>query len=148
MRNLIEDRLSYTLAMVSRSYRDLASELLAPTGLHLGQNRLLQQLWEEDGLSQSRLAVLLGAKLPTITRMVGRMEASGFVQRRPSPTDARTTQVYLAEKGREVKAPVEKFWVELEERATANLDHEEEILLLHRLLMRVHANLEGKETGA
>lgn len=142
--NRIEDRLSYTLARVSRSYRDLASGLLAPTGLHLGQNRLLQQLWEVDGLSQSQLAERLGAQLPTITRMVGRMEASGFVERRPSPTDARTTQVYLTEKGHDVEAPVEEFWAELEERATANLSLEEK-LLLHRLLMQVYANLERRK---
>ena len=139
----IEGRLSYTLARVSRAYRDLAGELLAPTGLHLGQNRLLQQLWEEDGLSQSRLAGRLGAQLPTITRMVGRMEVAGFVERRPSPTDARATQVYLTEKGREAKVPVERFWSELEERAAANLSLEER-LLLHRLLMQVHANLEER----
>ena len=145
--NPIEDRLSYTLARVSRSYRDLASGLLAPTGLHLGQNRLLQQLWEVDGLSQSQLAERLGAQLPTVTRMVGRMEASGFVERRPSPTDARTTQVYLTEKGAAAKGPVEEFWAELEDRATANLSLEEK-LLLHRLLTQVHANLEGKEAEA
>ncbi len=135
------------LAVVSRAYRDLAGELLAPTGLHLGQNRLLQQLWEKDGLLQSELAVRLGAQLPTITRMVGRMEASGFVERHRSPTDARATQVYLTEKGRGVKAPVEHFWSELEKRVTANLD-EEEKLTLHGLLMRVHANLEKKEPEA
>ena len=143
----IEDRLSYTLARVSRAYRDLASGLLAPTGLHLGQNRLLQQLWEVDGLSQSQLAERLGAQLPTVTRMVGRMEASGFVERRPSPSDARATQVYLTKQGRSAKTPVEQFWAELEERVTTNLSIEEK-LLLHRLLMQIHANLEGKEVGA
>ncbi len=144
MENSIEDRLSYTLARVSRSYRDLASKLLAPAGLHLGQNRLLQQLWDEDGLSQSRLAERLGAQLPTITRMVGRMEASGFVQRRPSPTDARATHVYLTGKGRDAKVPVKQFWAELEGYAAEGLSDEEK-LALHRLLMRVHANLERKE---
>ena len=142
----MEDRLSYTLARVSRSYRDLAGELLAPTGLHLGQNRLLQQLWEKDGLSQSELAARLGAQLPTITRMVGRMETSGFVERRPSPTDARATQVHLTEKGWDARAPVEQFWTELEGRATADLG-EEEKLLLHELLTRVHANLRRKGPG-
>lgn len=72
------------------------------------------------------------------------MEASGFVQRRPSPTDARTTQVYLTEKGREAKIPVAQFWAELEGCATTGLSNEEKILL-HRLLTRVHKNLEGKE---
>lgn len=147
MEKPIEDTLSYALARVSRSYRDLASELLAPTGLHLGQNRLLQQLWDEDGLSQSDLAVRLGAQLPTVTRMVLRMEASGFVERRTSPTDARTTQVHLTEKGREAQVPVEKFWSELEKRVASDLDPEEK-LLLHRLLMRVHANLERDELKA
>ena len=141
------DKLSYTLARVSRSYRDLAGELLAPTGLHLGQNRLLQQLWEEDGLSQSKLAARLGAQLPTITRMVGRMESSGFVQRRTSPTDARTTQVYLTDKGRDSRASVERFWEELEEISTTNLSDEEK-LLLHNLLTKVQANLGKKETEA
>ncbi len=136
----LEGKLSYVLGRVSRVYRDFASELLAPTGLHLGQNRLLQALWRSDGLSQSELAEHMQAQLPTITRMVGRMEKTGFVERRPSPTDARTSQVFLTDRGREAKAPVNAFWAELEGHVTTGLSPAER-RELQRLLWKVYGNV-------
>ena len=138
----LDQGVGYALARVCRVYRDFASELLAPTGLHLGQNRLLQQLWELDGLSQSELAQGLGAQLSTITRMVVRMEKTGFVERRPSPTDARASQVFLTDRGREAEVPVNEFWAELEEHATVGLSLEER-RELQRLLWKVYQNVVG-----
>ena len=135
-----ERELSYALARVCRVYRDFAGELLAPLGLHLGQNRLLQELWGSDGLSPSELSGRLEARLSTVTRMVERMEKTGFVERRPSPTDARATQVFLTDRGRDVEGPVKEYWAGLEGCVTAgfSLQEREE---LRRLLWKVYSNI-------
>ena len=52
----ISDTISFTLARVGGAHRSLASKMLAEVGLHVGQEMLLQILWQEDKLTQSELA--------------------------------------------------------------------------------------------
>lgn len=88
------------LVQAARGMRTLSSRNLAESGLYAGQDGVMLTLQEADGMTAGALAARLGVKAPTMTRTIGRMEAQGFLERRPDPDDARLTKVYLTDAGR------------------------------------------------
>jgi MarR family transcriptional regulator, organic hydroperoxide resistance regulator len=142
----IQETVGYLLARVGRAHRAGVSTRLAEVGLHVGQEMVLVYLWDQDGRSQTELAERLEVEPPTLTRMLSRMERCGFVERRRDPEDGRIFRVYLTPEGRALREPVEAGWMEVEDRAFANLTLEER-LLLRRLLLQVRANLKRAPDG-
>ena len=98
------------------------------------------ELWNEDGLRGGELAARLGVEPPTVSRMLGRLEGCGLLERRRDPEDARSFRVCLTDRGRGLQGPVEDLWLGVEERAFGGMT-EEEIQLLKGLLNRVRENL-------
>jgi DNA-binding MarR family transcriptional regulator len=136
----IRDFVGFQLVQVCRAHRQRADEKLSKLGLHVGQEMMLLQLWVEDGLTQSQLALYANVELPTMTKMVQRMEHAGLVVRRPDPEDARISRVYLTERGRSLEQPVLRAWTQLEERTLAGLTQVEQ-MLLRRMLLQIDTNL-------
>lgn len=134
------DTISFLLAQICKAHRSQAETNLNCIGMHAGQEMFLMQLWAEDGQTQSQLAERLGVQLPTVNKMLGRLEVVGLVERRADPDDQRVSRVYLSAQGNALQGDVMGAWVALEERTLLNLTTDERILL-RRLLMQVHANL-------
>lgn len=117
--------LNYLIIQVARAHRALAAELLEQLGLHPGQEYILLNLYEQDGLNQSQLAERLAVQPPTVTKMLQRMEATGLLERRSSPQDSRVWLVYLSEKGRALMPRIHQAWIELETCTSQGLSVEE-----------------------
>lgn len=100
-------------------HRALADALLAPLGLHTGQEVLLLELDAKGPRSQGQLAVSSGCEPPTITGSVRKLEAAGYVVRRPSPTDGRVTIVELSEQGQALVPRLKAAWQQLAEQTAA-----------------------------
>lgn len=66
--------------------------------------RLMRALWAEDGLPQARLGDIALKDKGQLSRMVSRLEAEGWVQRRPDPADRRTPRLFLTPAGRRLEA--------------------------------------------
>ncbi|MEU8350458.1 MarR family winged helix-turn-helix transcriptional regulator [Streptomyces sp. NPDC048845] len=138
---------AWRLALVLKEHRGLMSAELASLGLYAGQDVFLSQLWAEDGLTQSQLTERLHVEPPTVSKMLGRMERSGLLERRRDDRDGRISRVYLTERGRAAQEAVENFWQELD--AVMGLGSTpEELALLHRMLDRMHANLRSATVPA
>ena len=82
--------------------RDLARRGLTRSRTHL--------LWllAAGPLAQRDLAEQLGVAPRTVTGLVDGLEATGFVQREPHPTDRRTTLVRPTRKGAQVLADLQQ----------------------------------------
>jgi DNA-binding MarR family transcriptional regulator len=132
---------SFTLAKVCKAHRVKVGALLAGHGLHVGQEMVLMELWQEDGLRGGELASRLGIEPPTVTKMLRRLEACGLVERRTDPTDARSFRIYLTMEGRRLEEPVLGCWELSEETALAGLN-EKERQTFRSLLIRVRSNLD------
>lgn len=132
---------SFTLAKTCKAHRGNIGALLAEHGLHVGQEMVLVELWQEDGLRGGELAVRLGVEPPTITKMLRRLEGCGLVERRPDPSDARSFRVRLTARGRSLEAPVADCWTRAEERLLDGMSAEER-RVFQELLGRARANLE------
>ena len=92
--------LAAAVVNAARSMRTVLSRNLLAPGLYAGQDGVILALAEEGGLTAGALASRLGVKAPTMTRTIGRLEAQGFVERKPDEMDGRLTVVHLTEAGR------------------------------------------------
>ncbi len=136
----MQENISCLLVQVARSHRSRTGACLAKVGLHVGQEMVMLQLWEEDGLIQSELVSRIQVEAPTVTKMLNRIEGAGLVERRRDPQDARICRVYLTDQGQALREPVNLCWQAIENRVLANMTLEEQ-LLLRRLLLQMLSNL-------
>jgi DNA-binding MarR family transcriptional regulator len=119
---------------------------LARIGLHSGQESLLKSLSAEDGMSMSDIAAALGVQPPTITKMISRLAAQDYVERRASSGDGRQAEVFLTERGRRAIVTIDKVWKRIEKTALADIDDKDR-KRLRKLLRQVERNLGGKRAG-
>jgi MarR family transcriptional regulator, organic hydroperoxide resistance regulator len=89
--------------------------ILEPLGLHPGQPPVLFALARRGGLKQRELAEQLHIQPATLTVMLKRMEASGYITRRPDPMDLRVSRVFLTEEGKELCLRVKKALAKMEQ---------------------------------
>jgi len=68
-------------------------------GLSLPQFDILATLGFEQGITQQELAERLLVTKGNICGMIGRMEAVGWVERKPDPNDRRVNRVFLTGRG-------------------------------------------------
>ncbi|MBB3427536.1 MarR family transcriptional regulator [Rhizobium sp. JAB6] len=138
--------LSPALTQAARSMRTVMTRSLTASGLYAGQDGVILALAASDGLPAGTLAQKLGVKAPTMTRTIGRMEAQGFVERRPDADDARLTKVYLTEAGRNSVSEIESSAASCDELATRGFS-EKDIRSLVRLLKTIEHNLQAGDDG-
>ena len=65
-----------------------------------GQSRCLLTVSGLGPVSQRRLAAILGIRSASLSELLGKMEARGWVARTPHPEDGRTYLVALTEEGK------------------------------------------------
>lgn len=141
----IQDFVGYQIIQLCRAHRQYAERALNELGLHAGQEMILFQLWQEEGLTQSQLIEGMKVEPPTLTKMLQRMEKReggkpALIERRPDANDARVQRVYLTEEGRSLEQPVLRAWRGLEERTLRELNPEEQALA-RRLLAQMVGSL-------
>ena len=84
---------------VNRTYKPMLDQL----GLTYPQYLVLSTLWEQDGLAVSAIADRLSLESSTITPLVKRLEAAGFLTRKRNARDERQVLVSLTIKGRSLE---------------------------------------------
>ncbi len=109
------------LVGAAKQHRAAVARRLSPLGLHIGQDLLLLELEARGGVSQRELAARLGVEQPTVGVALRRLEAAGFVQRRPAPHDGRVRLVFLTPQGRVALPHVHRAWQDAEQVVTGRL---------------------------
>jgi MarR family transcriptional regulator for hemolysin len=126
--------------------REATDAAMAEHGVRVGQNIVLEALWETDGLAPGELAARQGLSTPTVVQTATRMEAVGLLERRADPVDARLVRLYLTGRGRAVEGAVRKAREGVARRATASLG-KEEARALNASLAKITAELEAQSPG-
>jgi DNA-binding MarR family transcriptional regulator len=124
--------------------RAAADAAFSRHGVRVGQNLVLEALWEDDGLTPGEIAERLRVSTPTVVKMATRMEAAGLLARRRDERDARLVRLQLTDRGRALRKPIERERKRLRERATANLT-EAERRHIESALAKMVENLESVE---
>jgi DNA-binding MarR family transcriptional regulator len=131
---------THRLAQAAHAYRVRAGSRLARIDLHSGQDALLKALDENDGQSMSDLAATLGVQPPTVTKMISRLAAQDYVERRSSQGDGRQALVFLTERGRRAVDLIDRIWKRIEKDSLSGID-EKDRKRLRKLLRQVAQNL-------
>ncbi|MEW1722890.1 MarR family winged helix-turn-helix transcriptional regulator [Streptomyces sp. NPDC093109] len=132
--------MSEALFRAARVHRIMAGGLLRDTGLYPGQELLMMRLWERGEQRQADLIKTLGLDPSTVTKMLQRLEQSGFVTRKPSPDDRRAIVVSATRAGQALHRQVRQAWRDLEKVTAAGFT-EGEYQQAMRVLARIEANL-------
>jgi len=118
------DALNQAIRLLSLRHRARAAQLLAPLGLHPGQEALLLELDRTGPRIQAQLSGALGCEPPSVTLMTRKLEASGHIRRTPDPADRRATVVALTDSGQALADRVKELWVGLAEETVRGLPAE------------------------
>jgi MarR family transcriptional regulator for hemolysin len=86
---------AFLLTEVSRRFVLRFEAHAGSISLNLLQCKTLVCLEKNEGMSQVRLAGLVGVDAMTMVRIIDRMEAEGLLERRPDPADRRSRCLYL-----------------------------------------------------
>jgi len=133
-------QLGFLLKDASRRYTRRFEERAQALSLTLPQCRALLHLENNEGVSQKRLSELTELDPMTLVRILDRMEADGWVQRRFDPTDRRAHTLWLTPKAKPVLEHIAHLIGEVRAETLHGLSNEERSKLIE-LLGRVHANL-------
>ena len=119
-------------------FRRVESEL-DHAGLTPPRYALLTLIKANPGLVQSRLAEAVVLDRSTLVPALDRLEGDGLIERRPSPTDKRSNEIWITAKGSRLLAALEPKIVALEERLAAGLSDADRRKLVG-MLRRIRAN--------
>lgn len=136
----MENNTQLLINQVLHLYIQRSMYLLRDLKIHPGQCGMLWGLSQNDGLSQKELAKKMRITPPSITVMIRKMEAEGLIKKKQDEKDQRITRIYITEKGKEIAEHMDGVLCQLEKEVFANMS-EQEIMLLHRLLLQMKENL-------
>jgi DNA-binding MarR family transcriptional regulator len=115
------DAINQAIRLLSLRHRARAAALLAPLGLHPGQEVFLLELARTGPMIQAQLSEALGCEPPSVTLMARKLEASGHIRRKPAPSDQRASIVELTDSGKALADQVKQLWRALAEETVTGL---------------------------
>lgn len=134
--------MSFRLAKVTTAFRNALERQMGQIGLHGGQTFVLLELWKQDGLRQIDIASRLALSAPTVNKMLKGLIEINLVTRSRIDDDARSTRIFLTDRGRSIRSEIEAQWLELEESCLSGIT-EAERLMLFELLGKLRSTYTG-----
>ena len=136
--------LGFLLADTSRLVRlRFDQRASAELGLTRAQWRVLAHLRRRQGINQTELADILEIEPITLGRHIQRLEAKGYVERRPNPDDRRAWLVYLSREVKPVLDAMRRLSEATREEALAGMppDKREELI---DMLLAIKRNMSDR----
>ena len=99
----LENQLCFPLYAASKELTRRYKPFLDPLGLTYTQYVTMMALWGHDGVTVGELGSRLYLDSATLTPLLKRLEAHGYVDRKRSAQDEREVIVSLTDKGRELR---------------------------------------------
>ncbi|MGD9867344.1 MAG: MarR family winged helix-turn-helix transcriptional regulator, partial [Hyphomicrobiales bacterium] len=142
--------LSFLISDAARLQRTVFGRRMRKLGITRPQWLVMTRLHRQPGLSQSELAELIEVEKATAGRLIDRLEANGWVERRPDPADRRINRIYMTAEGERMNRamrPISRAMVEEELSALTPTDREQLVDLLV-LLKRQLTAMAGEDAAA
>jgi DNA-binding MarR family transcriptional regulator len=103
---LLDDQLCFALYAASRAVTQRYRPLLERVGITYPQYLVMLVLWEHGSTTVKGLADALQLDYGTLSPLLKRLAAAGYVERRRRTDDERSVEITLTEAGRELKKQV------------------------------------------
>ena len=99
----LEEQLCFALYAASRAVTQTYQPYLAPLGLTYPQYLVMLVLWEKDGVTVKAIGEQLQLDSGTLTPLLKRLEAAGYLHRRRSSADERQVLIQLSQSGQALR---------------------------------------------
>jgi DNA-binding MarR family transcriptional regulator len=120
MKNLDRDPI-VILSDLARTIRTRADARARAQGMTRAQWMILVRLERQPGMSQNELAQLIEVEPITVGRLVDRLEARGFVERRPDANDRRVWRLHITAAATPMLKEIARAREELNEMLVAGI---------------------------
>ena len=132
---------------VSRLMRKSFDRRASAIGLTRSQWRVLAHLSRNEGVKQAGLAEILEIKPITLARLLDRLGANGWVERRSDPNDKRARRLFLTDKARPILVELREVALSVREEALSGFDAVEQDRLIDQLRAVKENLLSADETA-
>lgn len=102
---------------------------------------VLTYLWNEDGISQQKLADAFSKDKTSMTRLLNNMEKNGLIEREKDDLDKRNKKIYLTFKSKLMKKDSIKIAEKTLLQMIEGIDHSE-VKKSKKILKQINKNLE------
>ncbi|MDK1488879.1 MarR family transcriptional regulator [Sinorhizobium sp. 7-81] len=131
-------QLCFAVYSAGHAFNRTYKPLLDRFGLTYPQYLVLLALWQQDRMTVKRIGEEMGLDSGTLSPLLKRLEAAGYVSRLRDPGDERQVIVSLTEKGQDLKAEAFGILAEIGKASGCTLEEVRELReALHRLTQRL-----------
>ncbi|UGT46033.1 MarR family transcriptional regulator [Nocardia yamanashiensis] len=123
----LDRQVCFALAVANRAVLAVYRPLLEPMGLTHPQYLVMLALWGESPMSVKAIGEAIQLDSPTLSPLLKRLEAAGFITRRRAVNDERNLVVDLTDEGRALRKQAEKIPPAVVERLGVTLAELEEL---------------------
>ena len=128
------ENIGFIIGDVSRMLRTVYDRRVEPLGLTRAQWRVLARISRNEGCTQTELAAELEIEKPTLGRLIDRLQANDWVERRADENDARTKRVFLTSRAQPVLKKMYSLADDVLDAAFSGLTRDQADQLLQSLL--------------
>ena len=118
-------------------------ERVKPSGLTLGQPKILDYLKDHNGANQKEIAAACHIEPGSLTSVLNRMEEKGLIERRILDGNRRTFYIFMTEEGARLKDVVEANFLTIEEKVFKDIPKEEQDAFM-QTFSNIYENLSNK----
>lgn len=137
------ESIGYQVRLTHRLIQKYLQQRIEPYNITLGMWYFLRALWNEDGLTQRELSLIVGTMEPTTLSAIKAMEQNGLVKRCRNSEDKRKINIYLTERGWQLKGELMPIAKEVVNVAISGFS-DREIQMLMQFLGAIQTNMTTK----
>lgn len=137
--------------LLSRQWRFLLDKQLACNSLTQASGIALVYIADNQGVSQTELARLLGVETPSLVPVLDQLEQQGLIERRASVQDRRQKALFLLNAATEIVSEIDRKRRALQQELLAGLTAEQQQalpLLLDAVLQQATRLLQDHKEGS
>lgn len=145
--NDLDRQLGTLFSDIARFRRTLFDQLASEYDLTQVQVLVLNQLHKQDGLTQKELSDRMGLGTVSVSGLIDRLEAKGYVERHPDTQDRRAKRVWLTSKVEDLWKRIAVSLRQLNDATFQEIDSND-IDLLITILRKARRNLQNHLSGS
>jgi len=137
----LENQICFPLYVIAKEITGLYRPFLDELDITYPQYLVMMVLWEGDGLTVTHIGEKLFLDSGTLTPLLKRLEAKGFIIRKRKKEDERVVEVFLDEAGKQLQKRACEIPGKIQERLGIQ---PEELLHLKDTVLKILNKIENK----
>jgi MarR family transcriptional regulator, transcriptional regulator for hemolysin len=146
MERNFNQHIGYYIQETARILTRVHNEMLSRHGISFAQFRVLNCLWDHDGMNQSEIADLLHITPASLSALLNILVKKNLLERRVDSVDTRSRRIHLTSAGEKLKIVSWEIIETLESALSEAFTHAEKTLLLE-WLEAVMGNIQSREAA-